>query len=334
MTGNEPALRSVRLQAFLDGDEATRRRIAADVDGICRHIGFLIVDDHGVDADVIDAAWRETRAFFDRPLAEKMTARAADPGCPRGYFPIAAEALARSRGEQTPPDMKESFGIGPRRPPPYAIDPAAFEFHFGENLWPDGSNDLRRALTRYFEAMSTLADDILRLFAAALDLPHDWFEQYHTHPMCALRCLNYPAHDQPLQPGQRAAGAHSDYGSITVLKPDPRAAGLEIRMPDGRWEAAPLVDDGFIVNIGDLMSRWTNDRWTSTLHRVVQPDDSGGSWRRQSLAFFHNTNCDARIECLPTCIAPGGQPKYAPVLGGDYLHERFTRSADLRQSNP
>ncbi len=169
----------------------------------------------------------------------------------------------------------------------------------------------------------------LELFAAALDLPQDFFERFHTYPMCALRCINYPASDEPLQPAQKAAGEHSDYGSITILKSDPDVAGLEIKLPSGHWAKAPLVKDAFIVNIGDMMARWTNDRWVSTIHRVVKPGaEKGGANRRQSMAFFHNTNHDAEIECISTCLGVGERPKYEPVRAGQYLIERFTAAVN------
>jgi isopenicillin N synthase-like dioxygenase len=320
-----PAIPSIDLRAFLNGSEQEQQGISAQVDEICKSIGFLIIENHGLATDISDNAWSTTRAFFDLPLADKLKWKPADPDCPRGYFPIAAEALAKSLGVDTPPDFKESFGIGPSRAPAHEMAAGKFEFHFGENLWPALPEELRTDLTTYFDAMEILGSQVLRLFAAALELPLDFFERFHTHPMCALRCINYPRPDEPLLPRQKGAGEHSDYGSITLLKSDPNVAGLEIRLPSGRWAKAPLVEDAIIVNIGDLMARWTNDRWVSTLHRVVQPDATESrSCRRQSMAFFHNTNFDAEIECIPTCLQPGEEPKYKPVQAGEYLVKRFT----------
>jgi len=328
-SADAPAIPSIDLGAFLAGTRQEQKAIATNVDEICKRIGFLIVENHGVPNNVIDDAWRTVRAFFDLPAEEKLKSKSADPNCPRGYFPMAAEALARSLGVDTPPDVKESFGIGPLRAPRSEIAADDLEFHYGENLWPALPADLRRALTRYFEAMTVAGSQVLRLFSAALELPHDYFERYHTHPMCALRCINYPASDGPMLPGQKGAGEHSDYGSITMLKSDPDVPGLEIRLPSGRWARAPLVDDAFIVNIGDMMARWTNDRWVSTLHRVIQPETTAsGARRRQSMAFFHNTSFDAEIECIPTCLGPGEEPKYGPVLAGRYLVERFTSAVN------
>jgi hypothetical protein len=155
--------------------------------------------------------------------------------------------------------------------------------------------------------------------------PSDYFERFHVDPMCALRCINYPEQTRSLLPDQRGAGEHSDYGSITILKSDPDVPGLEIRLPDGQWAKAPLVDDAFIVNIGDMLARWTNDRWVSTLHRVSQATDVDGLARqRQSLAFFHNTSFNAEIRCIPTCLAEGQRSRYEPVLAGSYLQQRFS----------
>ncbi len=242
---------------------------------------------------------------------------------------MAAEALAKSLGVDTPPDIKESFAIGPLRAPEHKMPDDEFEFHYAANFWSQKPAELRTVLTTYFNAMEYLGSQVLRLFAAALDLPHDYFERFHTYPMCALRCLNYPESDEPLLLNQKGAGEHSDYGSITLLKSDPDVPGLEIKLPSGQWAKAPLVKDAFIVNIGDMMARWTNDRWVSTLHRVIGPAaKTGGVRRRQSMAFFHNSNYDARIECIPTCLEAGEDPKYLPVQAGQYLIKRFTSAVN------
>lgn len=310
----------VDLGRFIDGDAASQRQYAAEVDDICSTLGFLIVENHGVSQVVIDDLWSSSRGFFDLPLEQKMRSRSPDPQCPRGYFPFQAEALAQSLGVETPPDIKESFGIGPLRAPEGVISDDARDFHYGENLWPDQPADFRDHLVAYHGELEALGSRVLSLFAAALELPLDYFEQFHANPMCALRCLSYPAAKTALSPGQRGAGEHADYGSITMLKSDPEVPGLEIRLPTGEWIAAPLVANGFIVNIGDMMARWTNDRWVSTLHRVTSPGDV----QRQSIAFFHNASFDALIECIPTCRDARGVAKYDPIYAGEYLWQRFT----------
>jgi isopenicillin N synthase-like dioxygenase len=161
----------------------------------------------------------------------------------------------------------------------------------------------------------------MRVFAAALDLPEDFFEKSIDSPVSALRALNYPATSVPPMPGQLRAGAHTDYGSLTILLPQEGSRGLQIHTPKGEWHDVPPVPGAFVINIGDLMARWTNDRWVSTLHRVVNAD--GSAARRQSLAFFHQPNWHAEIACLESCLAPGAEPLYEPVLSGPYLMSKF-----------
>ena len=326
---DKSAIPSIDLGAFLHGTKEERQAIATDVDNICKSIGFLIIENHGVDQDVMRDAWSKVGEFFALPVDEKLKARSNDPFCPRGYFPMEAEALAKSRGIDTPPDIKERFGVGPMSQPPHEMSDEDFEFHCGENLWPDEPAQFRKALIGYFNAMEDLGTKVLQLFAAALDLPGDYFDDFHTYPRSALTCNHYPYTDEPLLPDQKGAGEHSDYGTVTILRPDPDVAGLEIKLPSGEWAAAPLVENKFIVNIGDLMARWTNDRWVSTMHRVVKPSASEGrASRRQSMAFFMNTNYDAEIECIPTCLAAGEAAKYDMVRAGDYLKARFTSAVN------
>jgi isopenicillin N synthase-like dioxygenase len=142
-----------------------------------------------------------------------------------------------------------------------------------------------------------------------------------------LRVRNYPAPQTAPEPGQLRAGAHSDYGSLTILKTEDRPGGLQVCNAAADWVDVPVVDGAFIVNIGDLMARWTNDRWVSTLHRVVNPPPSrAAESRRQSLVFFHNPNYDALIECLPTCRDPAHPPRYEATTSGEHLREQFLRT--------
>lgn len=322
---NATAIPSVDLAAFLQGSEAERREIAASVDQTCRTIGFLIIDNPGVPQRTGDDAWSMAQVFFDLPLAQKLKVKAADPGCPRGYFPFAEEALARTRGVDALPDCKESFSSGPLAPPSGHERTADFDFFYGANIWPTAPREFRNAWVAYYKAMERLGSQVMQLLAVALNLDADFFAAFHAHHLSALRALNYPEADLRGAPGQQRAGAHSDYGSVTILKPDPQVAGLEIQLPSGDWLAAPVVTDSFIVNIGDLMARWTNDRWVSTLHRVGNAGE--GSPRRQSIAYFMNPDYDAEISTLATCLAAGEQSKYQTVRAGEYLIRQF-RSAN------
>lgn len=130
----------------------------------------------------------------------------------------------------------------------------------------------------------------------------------------------YPPLDAVPEPGQIRAGSHSDYGSLTILKPGEARGGLEVRTRDGEWAAVPVIEDAFVVNIGDVMERWTNDRWVSTLHRVVvPPDEVAATEERYSMAWFQNPAADALVEVVPTTVPNGEAARYEPVVFGEWL---------------
>jgi isopenicillin N synthase-like dioxygenase len=322
MSGSEFPV--VDLSRFEASEGPARAAFGAEVDRICRATGFLAISGHGVPQDTIDAAWSAARAFFDLPLEEKQKAKAPYAGYPYGYLGHGVEALAKSKGQDTPPDLKESFNGGPLSAPAGLTDPEALAFCYAETIWPPAPAGFGGAWRAYYAATEDLAARIMRLFAVALELPENYFAGVIDQPVSALRALNYPHPIAPPKPGQLRAGAHTDYGSLTILLPEPKSGGLEIYTPEREWRPVPPVPGAFIINIGDLMALWTNDRWVSTLHRVVNPPpDAAGSTRRQSFAFFHQPNWHAEISCIPSCLAPGERPKYAPVVSGPYLMGKF-----------
>ena len=310
------------LGRFEAASPAEKRALGAEIDAICRATGFLAVSGHGVPQATIDAAWAKAAAFFSLPPEQKEAAKAPYPGYPYGYLAPDTELLARSRGLAAPPDKKESFNGGPARAPAGLADPEALGFCFAPTIWPDAPEGFRAAWSAYYSAMEDLAARIMRAFAVALNLPDNFFAPFIDAPVSALRALNYPALSAPPAPGQMRAGAHTDYGSLTILLPEAGSRGLEILAPDGAWIEVRPRPGAFVVNLGDLMARWTNDRWTSTLHRVVMPAD-GAAARRQSFAFFHQPNWNAEITALAACLAPGETPKYPPVRSGPYLMSKF-----------
>jgi isopenicillin N synthase-like dioxygenase len=301
--------------------------VASAIDRACRQIGFFVIDGHGVPEDVADAAWDAGRAFFALPLERRLEVAMPEAGYPYGYCPLSAETLASSLGTASPPDLKETYAIGPVDPPPRpleAMSDADERAVYAANLWPAAVPSLRPAWERYYRAMAELSRRLMDAFAAALGLPDNWFAPYIDRHGSAMRMIRYPHVDRAALPGQLRAGAHTDYGTLTVLRQDAAPGGLEVRSTDGQWVPIPFEPGTYVVNIGDLMARWTNDRWRSTLHRVVlPPPDSRGSTERFSFPFFHNANWDALIECLPTCLVPGESPRYPPVRAGAHLMAKF-----------
>jgi isopenicillin N synthase-like dioxygenase len=318
-------VRVIDVAPYLAGGPAGKARVADQVDAACRETGFLVITGHGVPERLIAEVDRVARDFFDLPRDEKMLVQRPAKDVTRGYIPIEGESVGRSRGADVPGDLNESFMIGPVDVPEtaYFRGPAAGK-HFHPNLWPERPAAMQPTLTEYFRTMGGLATELMRIFALALRLDEHFFDDKIDRHISRLRIRNYPAQETTPKPGQLRAGAHSDYGSLTILRTEDQPGGLQVADGEGGWLDVPILPGCLIVNLGDAMQRWTNDVWVSTLHRVVNPPRAQAlSSRRQSLVFFHNPNYDAPIECLPSCRDEAGGAKYEPVTSGDYLRMKF-----------
>jgi isopenicillin N synthase-like dioxygenase len=298
--------------------------VARAVNKACEDIGFLVIAGHGVPEGLIADMERVSHAFFDLPLQDKMAVAQPAPDVLRGYIAVAAESLSRSMGIKAAGDLNESLMIGrPDVPEEAYFRNQEAGRHFAPNLWPDAPADLRRIWSDYYREMERLAADIMRVFALALDAPENYFDDKIDNHISRVRVRCYPPVPAGAAPDQSRAGAHTDYGSLTILKPQAGAGGLQVCGKDGVWSDVPDIPGSFIINIGDLMARWTNDRWVSTLHRVVVPEtDAARERRRLSVVFFHNPNYDALIECIPSC-SPDGSAKYDVTPAGEYLKGKF-----------
>ncbi len=299
------------LAKFEAAKGPARAALAAHLDDICKTSGFLVLTGHGIPKPVTDGVWAAAQGFFAQSPDAKQQVKAPYAGYPYGYLGPDSEALAKSKGVDTPPDLKESFNGGPLSTPAGASDDAK-SFCYQPTLWPEAP-DFRPAWEAYYTAMEDLAARIMRAFAAALNLPEDYFDAYIDNPISALRALHYPATPAHVKDQQQRAGAHTDYGSLTILLPQADSQGLQVQQGD-TWVDVPAPKDAFVINIGDLMARWTADKWVSTLHRVVAIQ---GQPARQSLAFFHQPDWDAEITPLD------GSDAYASVKSGPYLMDKF-----------
>ncbi len=303
------------------------------LDAACRSVGFMSVLGHGVDREVINAMVDATDEFFALPLEEKWRYRSPSPQVNRGYAAKGTEGLTYSLGvDGRPPDLFEAFNIGPEvRPAGVPADRP----EFAPNIWPAAPGHLKDALVPYFAAVAALARRITGVMALALGLDVRFFDAKTDHSTDTLRVNHYAraAGEADPVPGQQRMGAHTDYGIVTVLWAD-QVPGLEIVGPDGGWHGVLPPDGAFLVNLGDLLAEWTNDRWRSTLHRVVPPPRTvAGPAVRRSMAFFHDGNYDAVIECLPTCCSADNPPRYPPVVAGDHLMAKLLGPRTLTASD-
>jgi isopenicillin N synthase-like dioxygenase len=302
------------------------------VDAACRTIGFLQVVGHGIPERTVADALDALDAYFALPLEVKLDGRPPRTDVDRGYAAPGDESLSYSLGVEAPPDLFEAFNIGADDLDD--ADPAVRaerHRHLAPNLWPPQPPELRPALNAYFAAARAVAHRLTAAFAVALGLDADFFEQHTRHSTDMLRSIRYerpPGAPDPLA-GQQRMGAHTDYGIVTVLWADP-VPGLQIVGPDGAWHDVVPAPGALLVNLGDLLAQWTNDRWRSTLHRVVPPAAGvGGPAVRRAMAFFHDGDHDALVEVLPTCTSADDPPRYAPVRAGDHLLAKLLGPRDL-----
>jgi isopenicillin N synthase-like dioxygenase len=326
---------AVDLEPFRSGSQAERDEVARAIDAACQGSGFLSITGHGVDPELVASMLEVTTAFFDLPIEEKGRYVSDNSEGNRGYAAEGTEALSYSLGDASPPDLFEAFNIG-REIPDDVDDPYVTEVratYFFPNIWPDAPAGMRDVWLAYWDAMEELGFTLLEAFATALGLEPQWFHPFVDRSISVMRANNYQrrAGAPDLLPGQLRMGAHSDYGSLTILLADD-VPGLEIRHPSGRWVPVSIPPDGFIVNVGDLLADWTNDRWRSTVHRVVPPPPGDGPVRRRSIAWFQQPNWDAVIECVPTCTDPDSPPRYHPVTSGEHLLAKLMGPRKLRPS--
>ena len=302
---------------------------AKELDGICCDIGFLVIKNHGIPKSIQETLHRAANEFFKQSIEEKMKVRRPSDDQNRGYIPYGEETLAKMHGGDTPPDYKEVFAIGPYDRPDDSYHSDANSYpNFASNLWPEQPLNLKLAMKSYFTAMEALSKKLAGFFALALGLPENWFQEKLDKHASQLRLLNYPAPDNELAPGQLRCGVHTDLGMMTILRNEKASGGLQVKPRGADWIDAPSLDDTFIVNIGDLLMRWTNDRWVSTPHRVAVPTvQERSTSSRLSIGYFTRPNYNTPISCINTCTSDANPKKYEATTVKQYNDERFSRGA-------
>jgi isopenicillin N synthase-like dioxygenase len=299
--------------ARLDADDLPARlTLAREVRAACVDMGFFYVTDHGVPAALTDAVVAQARRFFALPLEEKLRIDIRESIAYRGYEPLRTQTLESG----APADLKEGFVFDRHVP---ADDPAviAKSFGIGPNHWPGELPGFRETLESYRDIMNTLARKMVRCMALSLDLAEDALDGFCEEPSAMLRLVHYPPQPVDAAPNEKGCGAHTDWGAFTFLLQDD-AGGLQVwdRRSDG-WVNATPIPGTFVVNVGDLMARWTNDLYRSTMHRVVNV--SGRD--RISVPYFYQGRLDYPVSSMPSSLAPGEAPKYPPTTPAGHLAE-------------
>ncbi len=307
----------IDIAGLASSDPADRAVVADALRDACATKGFFYCSGHGVPQALMDAALAQTRAFFALPTEAKLSLHKDKSPANRGYEPLGDQTLQPGAS----PDRKEGFYLGDdlRDDDPRVL---AGAFNAGANQWPADLPAFRPVMSANVAALRVVAERLLRGLALSLRLDEHHFDDFTRDPLVTLRPLHYPpAEDTDGEPGL-GAGAHTDFGGITLLLQD-EIGGLEVLDPEiDDWIDVPPIPGTYVVNLGDMMARWTNDRYRSTTHRVINRSGTD----RYSLPFFYTGNPDHLVTCLETCLDDGEEPTYPPVRVQDHLRAMYARS--------
>jgi isopenicillin N synthase-like dioxygenase len=315
MTSSVPI---IDLQPWFTGGPEGRADVAAAVDAALQSVGFLLVTGHGVPRSARDSVRAVTRRFFALPPEVKQRYAVTVGG--RGWLPPGVEANGYAEGTETPPDLKESFAVGADVP---TGDPVVDDYWFRPNVYPSEIPELQATVRDYLARMRALSDELLRICAAALGVADDFFTRHTGHATHTMNVNWYPplTVTGPPDPNQYRIGPHTDFGTVTVLDREPGRGGLQVWTEDGGWADAPFHPDAFTINTGDLLARWSGDRWKSNRHRVLPPQAAAPDEDLVSLVFFYEADHDTVVEALQP---PVGRPNdYPPVVAREFLRERL-----------
>ncbi|WNL42950.1 2-oxoglutarate and iron-dependent oxygenase domain-containing protein [Halomonas sp. PAMB 3264] len=291
-------------------DQSDPMSVANAIGQACERTGFFYVRGHGIDPGLVEQAFTMAAGFFARPLAEKEALNIVGSGLSlRGYTPLFGENVDPNKSR----DLKECFDLG--------LDEAEVSPFRGPNRMPAKPEAFKAVFERYYAEMLTLGHRLVGAIALSLGLCEDYFAPRQKRPIAIQRLLHYPSQAGAIGEEEIGIGAHTDYGLLTILAQD-AVGGLQIRHCDGTWISAPPIDGAFVVNIGDLVQTLTNDRYVSTLHRVV--NTSGR--QRYSLPFFFDLDFEAMVEVLPSCTSESVPPRYAPYASGAHKFARYAAS--------
>jgi isopenicillin N synthase-like dioxygenase len=320
----------IDIGAYLAGEPGGLERAAAELRDASENVGFFYVAGHGVPQELIDAAFAASQRFHAQTMEEKLAVRINANNI--GYLPMAGSLGASSTvHKNTKPNLNESFFITHDRPADHP-DVIAEKPLRSQNQWPAAEAEIRGDMTAYFRAVHGLADKLVELFAVSLDLPQGWFEEFFANESNAtMRFLHYPP-QEVIEENQFGTAPHTDNSFLTILART-QVPGLAVRLPNEKWFIPPLIPGTFLVNLGNILRRWSNNTYLSTPHGVI--NDSGLD--RYSIAFFHNPNPQAVIAPVPTRVTAEHPAEFEPELYLDlalafyranYLHQKKAAEAE------
>ncbi|KAI0127985.1 putative gibberellin 20 oxidase [Xylariales sp. AK1849] len=303
----------IDISGYLVDDSGAKRHIASSICSAAQSPGFFQITGHGISSELISNLLDRLAAFFALPAETKNSIHRSKSAALRGF-----EAFGEQHLEEGFADCKEGFMIGPEQLAEGA------RFLQGPNQWPSRTaiEGLREVMMEYFEEMRKLSKVMFRLVALSLGMDEKYFDQFvgSEDSISICRAHRYPPNLGNMAEKSRGIGAHTDFGALTLLLQD-SVGGLEVfHRPTESWHPVRPIPGAFVVNIGDMLERWTNNHYTSTLHRVISPVTNQC---RYSVAFFNEGLLEQIVECIPTCLSPGEKPLYEPVQVEVHLKERY-----------
>ncbi|EPY30404.1 oxidoreductase [Strigomonas culicis] len=294
-------------------------RVAKEIDHACRMWGFFYIVGHGIPKSRMQELTAMAHRFFSLPMEEKLKIDITKSTNHRGYSTFNTEQLDPSK----PGDYKETFDMQCHLEKDHPLVKAGHPLR-GPNVHPD-IEGWKELLETHYKDMQAMALQLLRALALAIGIDENFFVSKFVEPLSAFRIIRYPA--LPEEKGRVVCGAHTDYGVVTLLYQD-TVGGLQVRNLDGEWMDAPPVEGSFVVNIGDMMAMWSNDRYTTTSHRVLNP-----GVERISMPFFCEPHPEVEIECLPHCHSAENPAKYPVVTSGEWMQKRFQQTYAYRDES-
>lgn len=317
----------IDVTALRGGASDDMRAVAREIGAACERHGFFYITGHGIPAALTERMFAESARFFAIPPEDKLKIKINRAN--RGYVRPGASAQNISTVESAHKrNQYESLMFRDELEPGAPEEIADNPMH-GPNQWVEDLPGFKETSLEYYEMLKTLGRKFLPAFALALDLALDHFEPYFRQPMTSLRLLHYPRQEAHVENGYGHA-PHTDYGFLTILAQD-EIGGLEVYDKATRhWIQASSVPGALVVNVGDALARWTNNRFVSTPHRVASMT---ARRERYSIPFFFHIDVDATIEVLPVCSGPENPPRYPPVRFGDYLAERLAANYAFARDN-
>ncbi len=300
------------------GNSEAVRSVVSGIRQAAEKVGFFYIRNHGIPKDVIEQAYRAAQGFFSRPKEWKDSVKINANH--HGYLTVGEAKMEQAERV----DFKESFVWGLDLPDEHSSVTMENPF-LGRNQWPDEMPEFKRSVYPFFEAGLQCGRDMMRAFALGMEIPEDSFLKATNEPIARSSIIHYPPQPEDLGVEQFGVAPHTDYGCLTLLWQD-QVGGLEVQTREGEWVTAHPIENTLVVNVGDLLTRWTNEGFKSTPHRVVNRKGQ----ERYSMVIAWDPNFDTVVDPSVVC-KNGTQPLYPPVRCGDYVLSRFDSSFSYRQ---